>query len=174
MNLSQISENEYSPFFSTYIKAVPGVNLFEELLEGKNRFLELIKSVPAEKLYDAYALGKWTLAEVILHCIDTERIFQYRLLRIARNDKRDLAGFNQDDYVPLSGANKRSKESLLQEYALVRDSTIQLINNIAYENLKHSGTVDGNKISARALGFIICGHQYHHETIIKERYLNLK
>lgn len=171
MNLSQISENEYSPFFSTYIKVVPGINLLEELNEGKSRFIELIKPLSAEKLYKAYALGKWTLAGVILHCIDTERIFQYRLLRIARNDKSDLPGFNQDTYVPYSDADKRAKESLLHEYAVVRDSTIQLINNISDENLKHTGTIDGNKISARALGFIICGHQCHHETIIKERYL---
>ncbi len=171
MNLSQISHDEYSTFFSTYIKVLPGINLFKELPEGKKRFLELLKPVPAEKFFETYAVGKWTLAEVILHCIDTERIFQYRLLRIARNDIRDLAGFNQDHYVPYSDANMRTKESLLQEYAIVRDSTIQLINNINANNLKHIGTIDGNPISARALGFIICGHQYHHEIIIKERYL---
>lgn len=171
MNISHISEAEYPLFYTTYIKAVPDINLLEELNEGKSRFIELIKPVSEEKLYEAYAIDKWTLAEVILHCVDTERIFQYRLLRISRNDKTDLAGFNQDHYVPYSGANKRSKESLLQEYDIIRNSTIQLINNTSDENLKHLGTIDGNQMSARALGFIICGHQYHHEKIIKERYL---
>lgn len=171
MNLSQISEVEYPPFYSTYIKAVPGIDLFKELPEGKNRFLDLINPVSPEILYRAYDVDKWTLAEVILHCIDTERIFQYRLLRIARNDKRDLAGFNQNDYVPYSDANNRSKENLLMEYTLVRDSTIHLIKNISDENLKNKGSIDGSKMSARALGFIICGHQYHHEKIIKEKYL---
>src|SRR5690606_34714090 len=171
MNISYLPEAEYPPFYSTYIKAVLNINLLEELNEGKNRFVELVKLVPSGKLYETYALGKWTLVEVILHCIDTERIFQYRLLRIARNDKRDLPGFNQDDFVPYSDANKRTKESLLHEYAIVRDSTIQLITNICNENLMHIGTIDSNPISARALGFIICGHQCHHETIIKERYL---
>lgn len=171
MNISHITEAEYPVFYSTYIKAVPGINLLEGLLEGKNRFLELIRPVSSEKLHETYALGKWTLAEVVLHCIDTERIFQYRLLRIARNDKSDLPGFSQDDYVPYSDADKRIKESLLHEYTIVRDSTIQLISNISDENLKHIGTIDGNLMSARALGFIICGHQYHHEMIIKDRYL---
>ena len=171
MNISIVPEAEYPLFYSTYIKAVPGINLLEELNEGKNRFLELVRPIPSKKLHVSYNIGKWTLAEVILHCIDAERIFQYRLLCIARNDKRDLAGFNQEAYVPYSDADKRSKESLLHEYAVVRDSTIQLINNTNDENLMHIGTIDGNPMSARALGFIICGHQYHHEKIIKERYL---
>lgn len=171
MHISQITDNEYSSFFSRYIKLIPNINLIDELKNGKERFVNTLISILPNKLSYSYAEGKWTLAEVILHCIDTERIFQYRLLRIARNDKKDLAGFDQDIYVPYSDASNRSLSSLITEYTIVRNSTILLIENISNDNLQNSGTIDGNIISARALGFIICGHQYHHETIIKERYL---
>ena len=37
--------------------------------------------------------------------------------------------------------------------------------------LGRMGRVEGNAISVRALGFIICGHLLHHLTVIQERYL---
>ena len=46
-----------------------------------------------------YAPGKWSVKESLGHVIDAERVFSYRALRIARNDKTPLAGFEQDDYV---------------------------------------------------------------------------
>lgn len=171
MHFSELSKNEYSDFFSRYINLLGEIDLLDELNLGKERFIKIINSISNNTLYSAYADGKWTLAEVILHCIDTERIFQYRVLRISRNDKTDLSGFNQDDYVPFSGANNRTVVDLLQEYLIVRNSTIYLFKYLTDSDLKRISTIDGNSISVRAMGLIICGHQVHHEQIIKERYL---
>ncbi|UOB17421.1 DinB family protein [Abyssalbus ytuae] len=171
MNISQITYKEYSTFFSTYINKLEDVELLAELEEGRKRFKELIIAIPPGKLYKAYEKDKWSLAEVLMHCIDTERVFQYRVLRIARNDKTDLRGFNQDDFVPFSNANSRTAEDLLEEYNIVRDSSIFLVKNLTENDLLRTGIVEGEKISARAMAFIICGHQLHHEKIIRERYL---
>jgi uncharacterized damage-inducible protein DinB len=143
----------------------------EELHHGKQLFLSLLDETPKEKLEYAYAEGKWTLAEVLLHIIDAERVFQYRALRFARNDKTPLPGFDQDVYVPHSNASKRTIEDIKEEYMAVRQSTILLFNSFDDEALQRLGVSSGSPLSVRATGFIISGHQAHHLKIIRERYL---
>ena len=152
--------------------ALGNVDLLEELKAGKSNFLSLFEKISEEKLDFAYEEGKWTLAEAIVHTIDTERIFQYRALCIARNDKTPFPGFDQDAYVPYSNASNRTKKDLIEEYKAVRDSTISLFNSFDEESIKRIGTASGSKMSVRALGFIISGHQAHHIRIIEERYLS--
>lgn len=171
MMLSELPSSEYNPFYQTYIMALGNVDLMKELRKGKDDFLTLLQQIPEEKLYYAYAEGKWSLAEVLVHIIDTERIFQYRALCIARNDKTPLPGFDQDTYVPYSNADNRSRKILMEEYKAVRDSTIFLFDSFDEETIKRIGVASGSKMSVRALGFIISGHQAHHIRIIKERYL---
>ncbi|MBO0329980.1 DinB family protein [[Muricauda] lutisoli] len=171
MVLSELPSSEYNPFYQTYVMALGNVELIEELVRGKDELLSLLKEIPEQKLDYAYAKGKWSLAEALIHVIDTERVFQYRALCIARNDKTPLPGFDQDDYVPYSNAANRSKASLVQEYKAVRDSTIALFNSFDQEAIKRIGLASDSKMSVRALGFIISGHQAHHVRIIKERYL---
>jgi len=119
----------------------------------------------------AYTDGKWSVAEVLVHLMDTERIFQYRALRFARNDKTELKGFEQDDYIPESEANGRDKEDVLREFLAIRNSSIALFKSFHEEQLKRSGKANGATMSVRALGCIICGHQAHHFNILKQRYL---
>ncbi len=172
MVLSELPSSEYNPFYQTYIMALGNVDLMEELRRGKDNFLTLLEQIPEEKLYYAYAEGKWSLAEVLVHVIDAERIFQYRALCIARNDKTPLPGFEQDTYVPYSNADNRSKKNLMEEYKAVRDSTIFLFNSFDEEAVKRVGMASGSKMSVRAQGFIISGHQAHHIRILRERYLS--
>jgi len=171
MELTELPSSEYNPFYHTYIMALGKVGLTEELKRGKSAFLSLFEEIPEEKLKYAYAEGKWSLAEALVHMIDTERIFQYRALCIARNDKTALPGFEQDTYVPYSNAANRSKSDLIDEYIAVRDSTISLFDSFDDEAVKRIGSVSGSKMSVRALGFIISGHQAHHVRILRERYL---
>ncbi|MCR9263153.1 MAG: DinB family protein [Flavobacteriaceae bacterium] len=171
MRSSELPSSEYNPFYHTYILALDNVGLMEELHHGKQLFLSLLDETPKEKLEYAYAEGKWTLAEVLLHIIDAERVFQYRALRFARNDKTPLPGFDQDVYVPHSNASKRTMEDIKKEYMAVRQSTILLFNSFDDEALQRLGVSSGSPLSVRATGFIISGHQVHHLKIIRERYL---
>lgn len=172
MLVSELPSSEYNRFYQTYVMALGNVDLLEELKAGKSNFLSLFEKISEEKLDFAYEEGKWTLAEAIVHTIDTERIFQYRALCIARNDKTPFPGFDQDAYVPYSNASNRTKKDLIEEYKAVRDSTISLFNSFDEESIKRIGTASGSKMSVRALGFIISGHQAHHIRIIEERYLS--
>ena len=171
MLLSELPTSEYNPFYHTYVMALGNVDLLDELRNGKQVLFSLLEEIPEEKLTYAYAEDKWTLAEALVHMLDTERIFQYRALCIARNDKSEFPGFDQDAYVPVSNANNRSKKDLIDEYVAVRDSSITLFASLDEEALKRVGVASGSKMSVRALGFITSGHQAHHVRILRERYL---
>ena len=171
MLLSELPTSEYNPFYHTYVMALGNVDLLDELRNGKQVLFSLLEEIPEEKLTYAYAEGKWTLAEALVHMLDTERIFQYRALCIARNDKSEFPGFDQEAYVPVSNANNRSKKDLINEYVAVRDSSITLFASLDEEALKRVGVASGSKMSVRALGFITSGHQAHHVRILRERYL---
>ena len=114
---------------------------------------------------------KWTIKEIIQHLIDTERIFNYCALRIARNDSIDLAGFDQDQFVMYSDANKRDFENLMKEFSDLRKTTITLYQNFSENRLLQKGSVSGNIMSVRASGYLTSGHLLHHLNVINHRYL---
>ncbi len=171
MKPSELTKNEYHSYYEPYIKILNDEGLVKMMLKTGADFEQFIETIPDEKLHYAYADEKWTVAEVILHIIDAERVFQYRSLRFARNDKTDLLGFEQNDYVPFSEANTRSKGSLLAEFTALRKSTVELFKNLTPKMLLREGKANGNAISVRAIGFIVSGHVKHHQKVLMERYL---
>jgi uncharacterized damage-inducible protein DinB len=171
MNSNQLPVNEYSNFNATYIKAAANVELIEELEICLHEFIRFVQNIPMDKFDYRYAEGKWTIKDIIQHVIDTERIFAYRALRISRNDTTPLPGFEENDYVENTKANKRGIQDLLAEFSAVRYATLFLFKSFSEEQLKRMGTASGTAISVRAIGFIIIGHQKHHQNIFQERYL---
>lgn len=164
--------DEYQPFYATYVRVAPEEgDILGELNHSFEALRTFIESLRTEKLVYRYADGKWTIKELLVHLIDAERIFAYRALRIARADKTELAGFDENEYVPNSGANERSLVSILREYAAVRTASIELFSNMTEEMLARKGIVNNGIISVRALPYIIAGHEAHHLRIIRERYL---
>lgn len=159
------------PFYKNYIDLLGDVDLLELLQRQLSNFPQFIDSIPEGKLSFAYAADKWTVAEVLVHIIDSERVFQYRALRFSRGDRTVLPGFDQDKYVPFSNAGHRSKQSILEEYKVVRKSTIALFGSLEERALGYKGEASGLQWSVAALGFVICGHQRHHRNILRERYL---
>ena len=171
MNSNQLSENEYAGYFSTYINILENLNLIEDLEISLHEFIRFVQNIPMDKFDYRYAEGKWTIKEIIQHIIDTERIFSYRSLRISRNDKTPLPGFDENNYVDNSNGNLRSIQDLLTEMAVVRQATLSLFKSFSEDQLLRIGTASENQISVRAIGFIIIGHQKHHQIIFEERYL---
>ena len=171
MNLNQLPVNEYSEFVATYIKALDDVNLFEELEISLHDFIKFVQNIPMDKFDYKYAEGKWTIKDIIQHIIDSERIFGYRALRISRNDKTPLPGFDENDYVENTNANRRSVQELLTEFSAVRHSNLLLFKSFSDEQLTRIGIASNHTISVRAIGFLIIGHMKHHQRVFKERYL---
>ncbi|MCV9932768.1 DinB family protein [Flavobacterium sp. LS1R47] len=171
MLASQLLENEYSGGFTTYVQEAGNVNLIEELEISLHDFIKFVQNIPMDKFDYRYAEGKWTIKEIIQHIIDTERIFAYRALRFSRNDKTALASFEENDYVDNTNANARGLQDLLTELSAVRHSNLLFYKSLSEEQLKRIGTASNNQMSVRALGFVIIGHQKHHQKVFQERYL---
>jgi uncharacterized damage-inducible protein DinB len=171
MNSNQLPVNEYAGHYATYIQAIENVELIEELEISLHDFVKFVQNIPLDKFDYRYAEGKWTIKDIIQHIIDTERIFSYRALRISRNDKTPLPGFEENDYVDNTDANGRSIQDLLTEFSAVRHSTLLLYKSFSDEQLERIGIASGHEISVRALGFVTIGHQKHHQKVFAERYL---
>ena len=163
---------EYAPYTIIYIGLLPDDGLvLKHLADNLRATTEFILSLPAEKLTYRYAVGKWTIKEILVHLIDDERIYAYRALRFARNDKTELPGFEQDEYALHSGANERDIADILREFALVRQSTIALFEGLDEAAFVRAGVASGNVMSVRAAAYHIAGHELRHVNIIRERYL---
>ncbi len=158
-------------YFFTYIDKVESTDILPTLISSIDQSIAFLEGIPAEKWDDAYAPGKWTIKEAVLHIIDTERIMAYRALRIARGDKTPLPGFEQDDYVPYSNANERSSASLIEEWKAVRVATFQQFKYFTADMWKRTGMASGHQATTLALAYIIVGHELHHLWIIRDRYL---
>ena len=167
-----LKASEYNEYYARYIDKVSNnTELISGLEADKKMVIDFFASVSKEKLEYRYQPEKWTIKELLQHIIDTERIFMYRLLRIARKDTTPLAGYDQDIYIEPSEANSKSLEELAHEFAVTRLYSINLINSISDENLMNLGTASNTTVSARACAFILLGHSIWHIEIIKERYL---
>jgi len=171
MNLKNLNTNEYNPYYRSYIDKAQQLDAVKGLKENLESVTSFYSSIPKEKHDYAYAEGKWTVKDVLLHIIDTERVFAYRALRIARQDKIPMVGFEQDDYVANGFAQSRTLENLLEEYKAVRKATIALFCSFNSATMLQIGEASGSPFSVRALGYIIVGHENHHNQVIRERYL---
>lgn len=171
MKVSVLNTSEYNEFYQTYISKVQDDSLLDCLKQNKTRTNSLLNSIPEEQFDYAYEFGKWTIKELIQHIIDTERIFAIRALRIARNDKTALPGFDQDEFNTTAEANSRTKSELVSDYLACRQNTISLLSSFSTKMFQRIGNASGYDLTARAAAFIIVGHENHHIKVLKERYL---
>jgi hypothetical protein len=163
--------DEFNPFYAGYIAQVPDGDVVEALIGGAEIASALLGDLDEEAASFSYAPGKWTLKEVLLHCADAERIFTYRALRIARGDETPLPGFDENAYVPLSGAANRTIEDILDEFESVREATVTMFSGLPSDAWTRRGTASNNVVSVRALAWITSGHLLHHMGVIQDRYL---
>ncbi len=170
--MKNLLETDYPAYFSTYINQVENDDCIEALEDNMNDFVNFIENiVPVEKYEYRYQSEKWSIKEIVQHIIDTERIFAYRALRFARFDKTPLASFEENDYADVSKSDNRDMNDLLQEFLLVRKSTIKMFESFSDEMISSMGIASGKEVKVLAIGFIISGHAIHHQKVIKERYL---
>lgn len=161
-------------YFDRYINLCDDVELIEGLEQTFTLFDAPDLMLSLQQLGDTvYAEGKWTAKDILQHLIDTERIISYRALRIARNDKTPLPGFEEDLFAQNTLALHRTIEDLIAEFKVVRQSSLALFRSFDEVMLQREGTASNQPITALALGFIVMGHPIHHLNILKERYFSL-
>jgi len=163
--------DEFKAYYGKYIERVPNGDLLPILEQQIAATTAMIRGLSEAQGNHRYAPEKWSIKEVIGHVIDSERIFAYRALRIARGDATPLPGFKQDDYVPTGGFDRRTLRDLADELAAVRQATIHLFRHLDDEALHRRGTASEHRMTLRALAYIIAEHELHHVNILRPKNL---
>ena len=178
MKIPRPAPTELPPYASTYIDATANAlaamgtdRLWSLLVAQPLMLLELLDPADPALVEHSYAPGKWTLGESLVHVTDTERVFAYRLLRVARGDMTPLPGFDQDAWVPESRTVGRSIDDILTEVQTVRAATLSLVKSLDDHAWSQVGVASGHPVSSRALAWMIAGHFAHHLDLTRERYL---
>lgn len=162
---------EYPSYYVPYIGLVPDGNLEDILRQQQGETSALFSQLSEGEATHRYAPGKWMTKEVLGHITDTERIMSYRLLRVLRGDKTPLAGFDEGEYMKNAPFHGWSASDLVDNYTAVRQSTLALLQGVDAEDWMKQGFANNMDISARAIAYIIAGHELHHVQIVRDRYL---
>ncbi len=164
-------QGDYNPYFDNYISLVKGENILTELESNSKITFEFLKSIPEEKGDYAYADGKWSVKQVIIHITDTERVFAYRTLTIARGDNTHLPGYDENIWADNCDSEKRSLDDVIEEFLSVRKSTVHLVKSFDEKIFSRKGTANNYPASVIALLYVIAGHELHHINVLRERYI---
>lgn len=169
--MNRPKKNEYAEFYAGYVSLVEETDISAALLNQTNDLQQLFAEISEEKGDYRYAVGKWSVRELLGHVVDGERVFSYRALRISRGDETPLAGFEENFYVANSNFSNIKLADTLEEFSLLRQSNVLFFKNLTDEMWGKSGTASGATISVRALAYVMVGHLRHHVNILRERYL---
>lgn len=171
LRIAKPRESEHDPYYSRYISLVPGDDVFEALKNQISATVELLSGLSESAGNYRYAPGKWTVKQMLGHLSDSERIFAYRAMRIARGDVTPIEGFEQDDYVRNGPFEHCRLAGLVDEFASVRRATLLLFQHLDEAHWMRIGMANGKAISVRALAYIIAGHELHHRNELQQKYL---
>jgi uncharacterized damage-inducible protein DinB len=157
--------------YKDYLKYVSSDFFLTELAAAHNETMQVLLGIDEDKSNYAYAQGKWTIKDTVLHLSDSERIFAYRALAFSRGEQHPLPGYDHEEYVRNADASSRTLESLVNEMRHVRLCTIDLFRSFTPHQLAAAGIANNNQVSVALLGLVIAGHERHHIHILNERYL---
>jgi uncharacterized damage-inducible protein DinB len=166
------SPDEYPAWAEAEISLVPYQDLILGLEDSHTLALQVLDGLSADTLTYRYAEGKWSIKQVWQHVMDVERIFNYRALRYARQDKTVLSGFNQNEYNEVSHADAREWTDMIREYKAIRQGTVELFKSFTEEMFSYVGQAGKSPMTVRSVGYLIIGHEMHHLNIIRDRYLS--
>lgn len=163
--------SEYSGYLGNYIKLAEGDTVTLALKSSADKLIAFLKTISDQKAGFRYAPDKWSIKEVCVHAMDTERIFAYRALAFSRGEKEKLPAFDENMYALNSTADNRHYTDLLDEMVALHLSTHLLFKGFSDKQLLQKGIIPAGEVSVKALGYAISGHNLHHLGVLKERYL---
>ncbi len=160
---------ELPHFYKKYVDAIDEGNYYTLLNDNLMQIKTAFKKFENNPQY-TYEAGKWTVLELLSHMVDVERILGYRAHAIARNESKDLLGFNEDDYVIATDFDNKSIGKLLEEFEYLRKGNSIMLEQFSDKEFNRVGKANNYSVSVIALAYIILGHAVHHINILKERY----
>lgn len=171
MPIQKPEASEYAPYYGKYIDRIGDGDILNILAAQNRETGALLRAVGEERGAYRYAPGKWSLKQVLGHVADVERVFTYRALVFARNDRTPLPSMEQEDWIAHSNFDSRSLASIVAELDAVRAATLALFASFDAEIGTRRGTASGFEFSVRAMPYIVAGHELHHMGVVRERYL---
>lgn len=160
---------EFAPFYKTYVDLIEDGDILKTISRQADYCATFFETFADRGDY-RYDADKWTVKQLLLHIIDAERIFSYRMVRISRGDKTPLAGFDQDIFADAAPVDHRTVEDIIAEFMAVRSGTFTLLKSLVPEQWLLTGIASDSEISVRSIAYVIAGHCAHHISILKERY----
>lgn len=161
---------EYAPYFAQYVERVPEGDIVAQLRENGAILNATFAALDDARGAHRSAEGKWSIREMLGHLIDSERIFVYRALCIARGDTTPLPSFDQHEYAAEAGSDARRLSDLRDELRALRESTIRFFASLPEHAWTRMGVASGKDVSVRALAHILVGHTRHHLQVLAEQY----
>lgn len=168
--LGRPEPGEYAPYYDRYISLIGGTDILATLDQQRREMLLLMCSRDESQGDLRYAPDKWSVKEVLGHVCDTERVFAYRALRISRDDRTPMEGFEQDDYVKNGPFAHAPLSEIIEDYIAVRRASLTLLRNLDEAAWMRRGIANKNEVTVRALAYTIAGHELHHRRILQEKY----
>jgi hypothetical protein len=165
------ARHEAGEYYFKYIDLVPDGDICETLAQQRADTLAFLRSIPEDKAPYRYAAGKWSVNGVLAHLNDCERLFAFRAFWFARGFDSALPSFDQDIAASHDGADDRPLGAHIQEFDVIRRSSLELFTHLSAAAWLRQGVASGNPFTVRALAFIAAGHVMHHSRILRERYL---
>lgn len=140
-----------------------------DILETQMHWLcELASHLSTEQTDKIHKPYGWTIRQVFEHCADAERVFGYRILRLAAGDETELPGWDENAYAE-SRFGLGNFGQLITEIGSLRMANLTLLRRIIPKAWDRSAVCDGNRITVRAIAWVAAGHLHHHLAIVEKR-----
>jgi uncharacterized damage-inducible protein DinB len=174
LTINRPQPEEYPDYYQPYMDVLQEGDVLYLLEKQAVDLQHIFRNLDDKRTEEAYAEGKWTIKELLQHMIDSERIFAYRALCISRGEEASLPGYDEDKYVYNSMANSRLIKDMLEEYEVVRRSSLIMFRSFTSEMLDTYGVGNGKRVTVRGIIHVLAAHEQHHMNILQERYLKKK
>jgi len=171
-DIGRPAPGECAEYYTTYTKRVPDGDIIELLERQRGELGDFLEGIDEATGAFRYAPNKWSVKEVLGHCVDVERVFAFRALAFARKEPAEIPGMEQDDYVAAAGFDDRTIADLAEELDALRRANVVWFRTLPQEAWSRAGVASGNRMSVRAAAYILYGHVSHHRDVLERRYLN--
>jgi len=163
--------NEAAPYYSLYIDRITSDDIVA-VLEGQlAETIDFLRPISEEKSSYRYAADKWSMRQLLNHVNDTERVFLFRAFWFGRGFPDELPSYDQNIAAAVANADEFSWASHVEDFRAVREATLTFFRNLPDDAWSRSGIASGNRVTVRALAYILAGHVAHHTAVLKEKYL---
>jgi len=170
MKIERPAPGEYPPVFERYVARVPEGDVLPALERQVSEVRAALGGLSPERAGFRYAPDKWSVRELLGHVTDTERVFAYRAMCVARGEQTPLPGFEEKDYAANAGHDRYALGDLLAEFEAVRRANVSMFAHLDEKALFRVGTANGAPVTARAIAYMMVGHARHHLAVLAEKY----